>query len=264
MLVIANQAAFRVGGEGGFAGAGETKEHRDVARFTDVRRAVHRGNALERQQVVHNREHPLFHFAAVPGATDKLNALGQVKGDKILRVETLRLPLWVSAFCAVHDDKVRRKVSQLLLRRTDKHVLHEVRLPGHLGNKTHGEAGIGIRTAKGIDNKQPLAGELLGHQAFQLQPHFRRERLVVVFAFAFICPPYGVASRVIADNVLIFRRTSGKYAGIDGDSTRVRQNAPLISFQVWTELLLIQRIVVGVIDDILNIIDTISHEILRG
>lgn len=31
VLVIANQAAFRVGGEGGFTGAGEAEEHGDIA-----------------------------------------------------------------------------------------------------------------------------------------------------------------------------------------------------------------------------------------
>ncbi len=46
VLVVANQAAFRIGGEGGFTGAGQAEEHRHVAFLANVRRAVHGGNAL--------------------------------------------------------------------------------------------------------------------------------------------------------------------------------------------------------------------------
>src|SRR3546814_8472701 len=42
MLVIADQAAARVGGEGGLAGAREAEEDRGVACWDYVRRAVHR------------------------------------------------------------------------------------------------------------------------------------------------------------------------------------------------------------------------------
>lgn len=52
--------------------------------------------------------------------------------------------------------------------------------------------------------------------------------------------------------------------GIDGDSTKVRQHTALVSFQCWIELFLIQRIVVGVVDDFLDVVNTISLEILRG
>jgi hypothetical protein len=37
MFVIANQAAFRIGGEGGFPGAGQAEENGDIAFLADVR-----------------------------------------------------------------------------------------------------------------------------------------------------------------------------------------------------------------------------------
>ena len=41
VLVIADQAAFRIGGKGGFAGAGEAKEDRHVAFLAHVSGTVH-------------------------------------------------------------------------------------------------------------------------------------------------------------------------------------------------------------------------------
>src|SRR3546814_9181181 len=50
MLVIADQAAARVGGEGGLAGAREAEEDRGVACWAYVRRAVHREHVAIRQR----------------------------------------------------------------------------------------------------------------------------------------------------------------------------------------------------------------------
>ena len=86
VLVVANQLAFRIGGKRGFAGAGKTEEYRDVARFADVGRAVHRGDAAQRQQIVHHREQPFLHLAAVPGAADQLHPFGQVERHEVFRV----------------------------------------------------------------------------------------------------------------------------------------------------------------------------------
>ncbi|MNY41782.1 hypothetical protein D3C86_1766210 [compost metagenome] len=48
VFIVANQTALRIGGKGGFAGAGEAKEYRHITFFTNVSRAVHGGNALQR------------------------------------------------------------------------------------------------------------------------------------------------------------------------------------------------------------------------
>src|SRR3546814_19983463 len=73
MLVIADQAAARVGGEGGLAGAREAKEDRGVACWAYVRRAVHREHVAIRQQVVENREHRLIDLDPIEGAPDQHN-----------------------------------------------------------------------------------------------------------------------------------------------------------------------------------------------
>jgi len=82
------------------------------------------------------------------------------------------------------------------------------------------ETGIGVGAAESVDDKQAFTGQLLGHQPFQMLPGFLRKRLVVVFTFAFIGPPDGVAGGVVAHEILIFRRTAGKNARVDGDSTQ--------------------------------------------
>src|SRR3546814_18627188 len=71
MLVIDDQAAARVGGEGGLAGAREAEEDRGVDCWAYVRRAVPRVPVELRQPVVATREHPLLHLASIEGAAYK-------------------------------------------------------------------------------------------------------------------------------------------------------------------------------------------------
>ena len=221
VFIIANQAAFRIGREGGLAGTGKAEEDSDILFFPDVGGAVHGSDALQRQQVVHDREHPFFHFAAVPGSADKLDALGQIERDEVFGVQTLFFPLRVGALSAVHHDEIRLEVRQLFIAWANKHVLHEMRLPGDFGNKADAQAGVGVGAAEGVNDKQALAGELAGHQPLQVLPRFLRKRLVVVLTFAFIGPPHGIAGGVVTNDILIFWRTAGKNTGIYGDCTKI-------------------------------------------
>ena len=97
VLIIADQLTMRIGRQGGFPGTGEAEEQRHVPCFATVGRAVHRRDAFLRQQVVHDREQPFLHFAAVPGTADELNTLAEIKGDEVLGVHPLRLPVGIGA-----------------------------------------------------------------------------------------------------------------------------------------------------------------------
>ncbi len=66
-------------------------------------------------------------FISPAGAADQLNALGEVEGDEVFRIEALLFPL--IAFRAVHHDEVGHEFSQLFIARTDEHVFNEVRQP---------------------------------------------------------------------------------------------------------------------------------------
>ncbi|STU92865.1 Uncharacterised protein [Klebsiella pneumoniae] len=151
-------------------------------------------DALQRQQVVHDREHPFLHLAAVPGAADQLNALVRLKATKF-PIEALLFHCGLVHFARSHDE-VGLEFSQLFIARTDEHVFNEVRLPGHFGNETYAETGIGVGAAESVDDKQAFTGQLLGHQPFQMLPGFLRKRLVVVFTFAFI--GHQTVSRVVS------------------------------------------------------------------
>ena len=81
VLVIADQAALGVGRERGLAGPGESEEERHIARRAGIRRAVHGEDAAVGQQVIHDREDRLLHFAGIAGAADQHHALLEVDHD---------------------------------------------------------------------------------------------------------------------------------------------------------------------------------------
>jgi hypothetical protein len=56
-----------------------------------------------------------------------------------------------------------------------------MRLPGHFGDKTYGETGVGVSAAESVDNKQTLAGKLMGDEPFQVLPGFRESGLLSFF-----------------------------------------------------------------------------------
>ena len=70
VLVVADQPAIRIARQRRLAGAGQAEEERGVAGLADVGRAVHREHALQRQQVVEDREDRLLVLAGVAGAGD--------------------------------------------------------------------------------------------------------------------------------------------------------------------------------------------------
>ena len=82
VLVVADQRALGIGRERRLARAGEAEEDRDVAVVADVRRAVHREDALERQAVVHQREDRLLDLARVEGAADQHLLARRVEDDE--------------------------------------------------------------------------------------------------------------------------------------------------------------------------------------
>ena len=174
VLIIADQLTMRIGRQGGFPGPGEAEEQRHVPCFATVGRAVHRRDAFLRQQVVHDREQPFLHFAAVPGTADELNTLAEIKGDKVLGVHPLRLPVGIGAARAVEHHEVWRKAGQLVGAWHDEHVFDKVGLPRHLGDEAYAKTGVRAGAAPGVDDVQFFAAQLARDQAFQAAPHVWR------------------------------------------------------------------------------------------
>jgi hypothetical protein len=116
VLVVADQKALRICGERGLAGSGKAEEDsRVLAVHIGVGRAVHGGDALERQIVVHHGEHALLHLAAVPGIQDDLLAAGRMlKATAGLGVQAQLLVVLDLGLGGGVDDEVRLEVRQVL------------------------------------------------------------------------------------------------------------------------------------------------------
>ncbi len=179
---------------------------------------MHRRNSLQWQQVIHHRKHAFFHFTAVPGAADDLHAFGHVEGDKIFRVKPHCLVIGVGGLGTVKDDEIGLVTGQFLSTRADEHVGYEMRLPGHFGDESHLQSGVRIGATKGIDDKQPFAGQLLGHQLAQRKPGLAVDRLVVIFSL--VRPPDAVARGIVAHQVLVLGGAPGEIPRVDRDGAR--------------------------------------------
>mmetsp|Transcript_3864 Transcript_3864/g.12892 ORF Transcript_3864/g.12892 Transcript_3864/m.12892 type:complete len:667 (-) Transcript_3864:49-2049(-) len=150
VLVVADERALRVRGERRLARAAEAEEERDVAGLADVRRAVHREDAPEREQVVHEREDALLVLAAVVGAVDDRELPLEVEGDGDVAVQAVRLPALVPQRARVDDREVHALVRRQEARERlgpDEHVRHEVLLPRELVHEADVDARARARAA---------------------------------------------------------------------------------------------------------------------
>ncbi len=81
MLVVAHQRARRIRGQRRLARAGEAEEDGRLAVGADIGRAMHRHDALGRQEIVEDREDRLLHLAGIRRSADEDHALGEVDRD---------------------------------------------------------------------------------------------------------------------------------------------------------------------------------------
>src|SRR5262249_33299720 len=74
VLVVADQPAFGIGGQRGLARAGEAEEERGLAGGAQVGRAVHREDALLRQEEIEDRKDRFLDLTGVASAADQNDA----------------------------------------------------------------------------------------------------------------------------------------------------------------------------------------------
>src|SRR5689334_18095210 len=70
MLVIAYELAAPIGRKRGLTRPRKPEEDRRIVARTDIRRAVHRQDALLRQEIIEDREDRLLDLAGIAAATD--------------------------------------------------------------------------------------------------------------------------------------------------------------------------------------------------
>ena len=261
MLVIADEQTLRVGGQGGLAGAGQAEEDGGVlAVQVGVGGAVHGGNALQRQEVVHHGEHALLHLAAVPGVQDDLLTAGDVEDNGGLGVEAQFLVVLHLGLGSVVDHEVRLEVLQLLGGGLDEHVVHEVCLPGHFHDEADGHAGVLVGAAEGIHHEQTLVGQLIDGQLLAGIPGFLGGGLVVVLV-ALGSPPHGVLGVLVHDDEFILGGAAGIDAGHNIDGSQFADAALLVAFQAGLGLFCEEFVIRGVVHDLGRAADTILGQI---
>jgi hypothetical protein len=217
MLVITDQRARGIGRQGGLAGAAEAEEQGRRTVVAGIGRAVHRHDALFRQEVVECTEDRLLGFAGVFAVTDEHQLVSQVDCDHRFGAAAMlgrvSLETWL-----VDDGQLRREAHHFFARRTAQQIADKQRVPGKLGDHAHLDAMLRISTAIQVLHEQAFALGMGQEVALQRLEVVRRHRLVVV-------PPdvgFGVG---IAHDELVLRRTAGVLAGGDGKVATVRQHA---------------------------------------
>ena len=209
VFVIADEFAFGVGGEGGFAGAGEAEEDggfRPAWRCGG--RAVHGEFAFERHEVVHDGEDAFFHFAGVFGAEDDHVAFFKGQGYGCAGVYAFYSGVR-ALLAGVVDDVVRfAEVVEFFGGGADEHVVHEEGVVGAGGDDAHFEAVFFIPAGVAVKDVNLFGTVEEGDGAF------------AVFAVrggaegdVDVAPPDVVFGVGVFDDTFVFGRASGFRAG---------------------------------------------------
>lgn len=114
-----------------------------------------------------------FFISPPYGTADELNTLAQIKGDKVLGVHPLRLPVGIGAARAVEHHEVWRKAGQLVGAWHDEHVFDKVGLPRHLGDEAYAKTGVRAGAAPGVDDVQFLPLSWPATRLFRLRHVWR-------------------------------------------------------------------------------------------
>ena len=217
VLVVADQAAQRVRGQGRLAGPREPEEDDRIAGLADVDRGVHREHALVGHQVVHDRERRLLDLAGVHRADDDdLHPL-EVDQDRGPRADPLRGGVGLEGR-HVDDREVRGEARQVVRGRPAEQVPGEDARPGGLGVHAERSAVGRMRPDEQVLAVQAPIGEV-GHQP-------AAEPVVVLLAdrVVHVAPPDVRLARRLADDELVLRRSAGvgPVATTSGPSAAIR------------------------------------------
>ena len=161
MLVVADELAVGVGGEGGLAGAGEAEEHGGVARGADVGGAVHGEHAHLGQDVVHDGEDGLLDLACVLAAGDDDHLFLIVHQDGGLGTGAVDLGDALEAGGG-DDGEVSGEILQLLGGGAAEELMDKEILAGQLVDDAEALGVLGVRAGKAVENEDFLVLEV-GH-----------------------------------------------------------------------------------------------------
>jgi hypothetical protein len=208
VLVVADERAHRVGGEGRLPRARKAEEEGDVAALVDVRGAVHREDAAQREEVVEDGEDRFLDLARVLRASDEHDAAGEVEDDegfgacavaRGIRGERGR----------VEDVEVGAVGGQRVVVGTEEKVPREEGVPGALRDEADREALFGIGAGGEVLHPELLRGEMSAHPLEEGLEARGIERLVDA------APGDLRFGRLIADDELVLRGAARVGGSVD-------------------------------------------------
>ena len=203
VLVVADQPAGGVARQRGLSSAREPEEEGRVAVRTDVRRAVHREHAAQRQQVVQRAEDRLLDLAGVARATDEHQPFGEVQRDHHLGVgavaDRVGLERW-----AVDDGELRHVPGHIV---EDEEVAREQAVPGVLGDDADGEPVAAVGAGVTVLHEQLGAAQRRQQVLVQAVEVLDRHRPVRA------APGDVLLARRFPDDELVVRRAAGVVTG---------------------------------------------------
>ena len=159
MLIVADELAGGVGGQGGLAGAGQAEEHGGVAVLADVGRAVHGEHPLLGQDIVHHGEHGLLDLAGVLGAADHHQMGLVVHQDGGLGAGAVHLGNALEARGG-NDGIILMEVLQLVRRGAAQQLMDEQILTGQLIDDAEALGILGVRPGEAVENENVLVLEI--------------------------------------------------------------------------------------------------------
>ena len=135
-----------------------------------------------------------------------------------------------------------------------------MRLPCDFHDEADRHARILVGTAERIDDKQPLAAQLLNGKILDNRPGLLAHRMVVVLVLIG-GPPDSILGVLIHHDILVFGGTSGVDAGHDIDRAKLGELALVISGKLRLHLFLIKELIRWVVDNFLDVVDAILAQI---
>ncbi len=151
MLVVTDEVAALVGGQGGLAGTGQAEEQGDITLLAHVGRAVHRQHVLLREQEVLHGEHGLLHLARIAHAGDQHLACREIDDDGTVGIGAVTLGL-ANELGRV-DDLPGRLGLGIVFGRIDEQATAEQVVPGRLGTHDDGQVVLDISTYMNVGDE---------------------------------------------------------------------------------------------------------------
>src|SRR5215213_10788133 len=148
MLIIPDQPALGISGEGRLTGSGESEEQRGAAVTSLVCRAVHRGDTMPGKRSLHHGEDRFLDLAGVFGAGDQDAPPLKVDGDP---GDTRRLmPVRICLELGRMENGPAAATSHVVTPPGEKEVACEQCRPGALGNETDWQIELQVRANREI------------------------------------------------------------------------------------------------------------------